>query len=181
LLDGDRRGDRPWHEPFAHRARPRTSSSRSAAHCSSCPVRRPLSLVHLRNLTLATEGRPPVVLPAAPGFYHKPQQVRGPGGLRGAACARPAGARHQSGEALGREGEAGVISDTHGLLRPEGVRGIQAGRPHFACRRRGRAPDSDRARSDRAGDAVYGNADGPELRARLPQVAEVGSMGSLSW
>jgi 4-hydroxy-3-polyprenylbenzoate decarboxylase len=31
--------------------------------------------VHLRNLTLATEAGA-VVLPAAPGFYHKPQQVR---------------------------------------------------------------------------------------------------------
>src|SRR2546426_6117836 len=33
----------------------------------------PLSLVHLRNLTLATEAGA-VVLPAAPGFYHKPQK-----------------------------------------------------------------------------------------------------------
>ena len=31
--------------------------------------------VHLRNLTLATEAGA-IVLPAAPGFYHKPQQVR---------------------------------------------------------------------------------------------------------
>src|SRR6266699_340175 len=39
------------------------------------PRETPLSLVHLRNLTLATEAGA-VVLPAAPGFYHKPQQVR---------------------------------------------------------------------------------------------------------
>src|SRR2546428_2992 len=39
------------------------------------PRETPLSLVHLRNLTLATETGA-IVLPAAPGFYHKPQQVR---------------------------------------------------------------------------------------------------------
>src|SRR4029077_9097838 len=39
------------------------------------PRETPLSLVHLRNLTLATEAGA-MVLPAAPGFYHKPQQVR---------------------------------------------------------------------------------------------------------
>jgi flavin prenyltransferase len=39
------------------------------------PRETPLSLVHLRNLTLATEAGA-VVLPAAPGFYHRPQQVR---------------------------------------------------------------------------------------------------------
>ena len=38
------------------------------------PRETPLSLVHLRNLTLATEAGA-IVLPAAPGFYHKPQQV----------------------------------------------------------------------------------------------------------
>ena len=39
------------------------------------PRETPLSLVHLRNLTLVTEAGA-TVLPAAPGFYHKPQQVR---------------------------------------------------------------------------------------------------------
>jgi 4-hydroxy-3-polyprenylbenzoate decarboxylase len=34
----------------------------------------PLSLVHLRNLTLVTEAGA-IVLPAAPGFYHKPAKV----------------------------------------------------------------------------------------------------------
>ena len=38
------------------------------------PRESPLSLVHLRNLTLATEAGA-VVLPAAPGFYHRPQKV----------------------------------------------------------------------------------------------------------
>ncbi len=38
------------------------------------PRETPLSLVHLRNLTLATEAGA-VILPAAPGFYHKPQHV----------------------------------------------------------------------------------------------------------
>ena len=38
------------------------------------PRETPLSLVQLRNLTLVTEAGA-VVLPAAPGFYHKPQSV----------------------------------------------------------------------------------------------------------
>lgn len=38
------------------------------------PRETPLSLVHLRNLTLVTEAGA-VVLPAAPAFYHKPAQV----------------------------------------------------------------------------------------------------------
>jgi 4-hydroxy-3-polyprenylbenzoate decarboxylase len=39
------------------------------------PRETPLSLVHLRNLTLTTEAGA-VVLPAAPGFYHHPAAVR---------------------------------------------------------------------------------------------------------
>jgi 4-hydroxy-3-polyprenylbenzoate decarboxylase len=38
------------------------------------PRETPLSLVHLRNLTLATEAGA-LVLPAAPGFYHRPDKV----------------------------------------------------------------------------------------------------------
>ena len=38
------------------------------------PRETPLSLVHLRNLTLATEAGA-IVLPAMPGFYHKPAKV----------------------------------------------------------------------------------------------------------
>jgi 4-hydroxy-3-polyprenylbenzoate decarboxylase len=38
------------------------------------PRETPLSLVHLRNLALAAEAGA-VVLPAAPGFYHKPAKV----------------------------------------------------------------------------------------------------------
>jgi 4-hydroxy-3-polyprenylbenzoate decarboxylase len=38
------------------------------------PRETPLSLVHLRNLTLAAEAGA-VILPAAPGFYHKPAKV----------------------------------------------------------------------------------------------------------
>jgi 4-hydroxy-3-polyprenylbenzoate decarboxylase len=38
------------------------------------PREAPLSLVHLRNLTLATEAGA-MILPAAPGFYHKPKTV----------------------------------------------------------------------------------------------------------
>lgn len=38
------------------------------------PRETPLSLIHLRNLTLAAEAGA-VVLPAAPGFYHRPKEV----------------------------------------------------------------------------------------------------------
>jgi 4-hydroxy-3-polyprenylbenzoate decarboxylase len=38
------------------------------------PRETPLSLVHLRNMTLATEAGA-IVLPGAPGFYHRPKQV----------------------------------------------------------------------------------------------------------
>ncbi|MGH7570178.1 MAG: UbiX family flavin prenyltransferase [Gemmatimonadales bacterium] len=38
------------------------------------PRETPLSLVHLRNLTFATEAGA-LVLPAAPGFYHRPTKV----------------------------------------------------------------------------------------------------------
>lgn len=38
------------------------------------PRETPLSLIHLRNLTTVTEAGA-VVLPAAPGFYHRPQAV----------------------------------------------------------------------------------------------------------
>jgi 4-hydroxy-3-polyprenylbenzoate decarboxylase len=38
------------------------------------PRETPLSVVHLRNLTLVAEAGA-VVLPAAPGFYHRPTEV----------------------------------------------------------------------------------------------------------
>jgi 4-hydroxy-3-polyprenylbenzoate decarboxylase len=38
------------------------------------PRETPLSLVHLRNMTLATEAGA-IVLPAAPGFYHRPKEI----------------------------------------------------------------------------------------------------------
>ena len=38
------------------------------------PRETPLSLIHLRNLTRATEAGA-IVLPAAPGFYHRPTRV----------------------------------------------------------------------------------------------------------
>jgi flavin prenyltransferase len=38
------------------------------------PRETPLSVVHLKNLTLAAEAGA-VVLPAAPGFYHRPEKV----------------------------------------------------------------------------------------------------------
>ena len=38
------------------------------------PRETPLSLIHLRNLTAATEAGA-TVLPAAPGFYHRPSRI----------------------------------------------------------------------------------------------------------
>jgi len=38
------------------------------------PRETPLSLIHLRNLTAATEAGA-IVIPAAPGFYHKPKAI----------------------------------------------------------------------------------------------------------
>jgi 4-hydroxy-3-polyprenylbenzoate decarboxylase len=38
------------------------------------PRETPLSLVHLRNLTLCAEAGA-TILPAAPGFYHRPERV----------------------------------------------------------------------------------------------------------
>jgi 4-hydroxy-3-polyprenylbenzoate decarboxylase len=38
------------------------------------PRETPLSLIHLRNLVSVTEAGA-VVIPAAPGFYHKPQKI----------------------------------------------------------------------------------------------------------
>src|SRR5437879_13861349 len=67
----------------------------------------------------------------------------------------------------------GVISDTHGLLRAEVFEIFKAvdhilhagdvGKPEILIELEALAPVT----------AVYGNTDGPELRARLPQVAEV--------
>jgi putative phosphoesterase len=67
----------------------------------------------------------------------------------------------------------GVISDTHGLLRPEVfevfrevdhiLHGGDVGAPEILIDLAAIAPLT----------AVYGNTDGPELRARLPRVASL--------
>ena len=51
-------------------------SPRALAHHDDIvyPAAIPFALVHLRNLTAVTEAGA-TVLPAAPGFYHRPQQV----------------------------------------------------------------------------------------------------------
>ncbi len=67
----------------------------------------------------------------------------------------------------------GVIADTHGLLRPEVfevfkqvdhiLHGGDVGKPEILTELEALAPVT----------AVYGNVDGFDLRARLPQVAEL--------
>jgi len=67
----------------------------------------------------------------------------------------------------------GVIADTHGLLRPEVftifqevdhiLHGGDVGEPRILADLEALAPVT----------AVYGNTDGPELRATLPQVASL--------
>jgi uncharacterized protein len=67
----------------------------------------------------------------------------------------------------------GILSDTHGLLRPEVfdvfkevdriLHAGDVGSPEILIELEALAPLT----------AVYGNADGPELRARLPQVAQL--------
>jgi len=67
----------------------------------------------------------------------------------------------------------GVISDTHGLLRAEVLEVLEGvdhilhagdvGTPEILIHLEALAPVT----------AVYGNTDGPELRSKLPQVAEI--------
>ena len=67
----------------------------------------------------------------------------------------------------------GVIADTHGLLRPEVfdvfkevdhiLHGGDVGKPEILTELEALAPLT----------AVYGNVDGPDVRARLPQVAKL--------
>ena len=86
------------------------------------PRETPLSLVHLRNLVAVAEAGA-VVIPAAPGFYHRPTRWRA-GGLHRAAGARPARPgdrlrpaldRRRPGESVGGAGAAGAA--------PRGLRG----------------------------------------------------------
>src|SRR3989442_321741 len=171
LLHGDRGGSRAWHEPLAHRAGSGRDTERAAhadpraARDAALPGPSPQPHARHGGRSGGAPGRARVLSQAAAGARA--------GGLRGAAGARPPGARHQPGEALGREVRLGVISDTHGLLRPEVfelfkqvdyiLHAGDVGRPEILIELEAIAPVT----------AVYGNSDGSELRARLPQVAEL--------
>jgi 4-hydroxy-3-polyprenylbenzoate decarboxylase len=112
------------------------------------PRETPFSLIHLRNMTAVTEAGGTVIA-AAPGFYHKPQQV---------------------GDLVDR---LGIISDTHGKLRPEVfevfsqvdhiLHGGDVGPPDILTELEALAPVT----------AVFGNTDSFALRDRLPKVAEI--------
>jgi putative phosphoesterase len=67
----------------------------------------------------------------------------------------------------------GVISDTHGLLRPEVFEVFREVDHILHGGDVGRAAILDELRTIAPVTAVYGNTDGWELRSRLPQVAAV--------
>ena len=66
------------------------------------PREAPLSVVQLRNLTICAEVGA-VVLPAAPGFYTKPQSLGRCDQFHRGACLRPVRRRASTVSALGRE------------------------------------------------------------------------------
>lgn len=67
----------------------------------------------------------------------------------------------------------GIISDTHGLLRPEVFEAFQQVDHILHAGDVGNLEIVADLEAVAAVTAVYGNVDGPELRARLPQVAEL--------
>lgn len=67
----------------------------------------------------------------------------------------------------------GIISDTHGLLRPEVFEAFQQVDHILHAGDIGNLEIVTDLEAVAALTAVYGNVDGPELRARLPQVVEL--------
>ncbi len=67
----------------------------------------------------------------------------------------------------------GIISDTHGLLRPEVFEAFQQVDHILHAGDVGNLEIVAHLEAVAAVTAVYGNVDGPELRARLPQIVEL--------
>lgn len=67
----------------------------------------------------------------------------------------------------------GIIADTHGLLRPEVLEAFQQVDHILHAGDVGNLEIVTDLEAVAAVTAVYGNVDGPELRARLPQVVEL--------
>ena len=122
VLHGHRRGHRRRAPAARWSSAPPTSPSRSGGSSILVPRETPLSLVHLRNLVTVTEAGA-VVIPAAPGFYHRPTTVAELVDFIVQRVLDQLGPRHRDRPALdGRRrlmARIGVIADTHGLLRPE--------------------------------------------------------------
>src|SRR2546427_2920370 len=116
------------------------------------PRETPLSLVHLRNLTLATEAGA-LVLPAAPGVYHKPAQVRD---LVDFVVQRVLDHLEIDVRLVKRWGGGGRGPRRHQrharALAPGGLRHLQGGRPHPAWSGGGEVGDAERFRGARARD-----------------------------
>lgn len=73
----------------------------------------------------------------------------------------------------------GLVSDTHGLLRPEVLRALEGVEHILHAGDVGSTAILDALEALAPVTAVFGNTDGPEVRARVPEVARV-ELGGLA-
>ena len=141
------------------------------------PRETPLSLVHLRNLVAVTEAGA-VVIPAAPGFYHRPTTGGRAGGFHRSARPRPARISTSRSPGAGRATTPDGADRRHrGHPRSapaRGVRGIPRGRSHPARgRRRARRRFSRSSRPSRRSRRFTATPTAGRSAAGSPQVATV--------
>ena len=136
------------------------------------PRETPLSLIHLRNLVALTEAGG-VVIPAAPGFYHQPSTIDQLVDFISSESSINSSSTSPWRHAGKGDVRLGVISDTHGLLRPE-VFEVFSGVDHILhAGDVGPLDILSELEAIAPVTAVYGNTDGFDIRAKLPHVAEV--------